>query len=101
MRVLKSTATLGVLLLTLMTMTTTTQAQASDPGMNIAMNIIRPIYKNLEFAALGNLNGFLGIDVSTPAYCFTDGIKSIVAAYELVVQMFNKGKLDYNIWINV
>ena len=65
------------------------------------MNILRPIYKNLEYLALGNINGFLGVDVSTPAYCFTDGITSLVGAYELIVQMFKQGKLDYNIWINI
>ena len=45
---------------------------------------------NAQYAVMGLSQGFLGLDLKNPLYCFTDGITSIRGAIEMLNRIFNE-----------
>ena len=55
---------------------------------------------NVEYAVLGLSQGFLGLDLKNPLYCFTDGLLSLKGAFEMLNRIFNEEEepMQSDIW---
>ena len=57
---------------------------------NYMLNIMRPVYKILEQAFVGYIEGFLNADIKNPVYCFTDGFSSFTATLSMLKRIFTE-----------
>ena len=57
---------------------------------NYMLNIMRPVYKILEQAFVGYIEGFLNADIKNPVYCFTDGLSSFTATLSMLKRIFTE-----------
>ena len=76
---------------------------SSGTTVNYMLNYIRPVYKIVEQAFTGYVEGLFNADIKNPVYCLTDGMNSLSTSFTLISRIFDEEDDPFNsiMWLSV